>query len=601
MPERETKLPYDPQALRQQAEQTAAARAAAARAAADDELPPPEELPRLVHELQVHQIELEMQNAALREAQTELETSRDRYADLFDFAPVGYVTVDEAGAVCAINLTACTMLGVERGRVLGRRLAAHVHAAAKDRFVEYLRACRDAEQGEELTSEFVLAETPEGELTVLVRAAIATDPHTRRREFRLALIDVSTHKRVGELRALNETLERRVAERTAAVQLLCDIAVTANRAQSLEEALEFCLRRVAEHTGWQFGCVWLPAQDAPDLLVAAYTHCPAGDQRRGAFREWTLQRPLRRGECLPGRVYMTSGADWVTDLSSGLQPERAERARQLGLAAAAAFPVMAESRTVGVLEFFSETPIEPDTKTLRWMTGVGMQLGRVAERKAFQDRLLTLSEDEHRRIGQELHDDVGQELTGLALQLETLEEMLPEPAGPLRQLAAKIGEAIARIRRKLRNLSRGLVPMEIDAPALETALENLALQMSEGTRAACVYGSRGRARVADRRTATQLYRIAQEAVCNAVKHSRATNVEIELTADGADAVLEVRDDGQGMPAAGEPVAGMGLHIMRCRAGMIGGTLTIDSPPSGGTRVHCRVPIACEKRGYGSSE
>ncbi len=595
MLERQPDLTYDPQALRQQAEQTAAARAAAARAAADDELPPPEELPRLVHELQVHQIELEMQNAALREAQAELETSRDRYADLFDFAPVGYVTVDEAGAVCAINLTACTMLGVERGWVLGRRLAAHVHAAAKDRFVEYLRACRDAEGGEELTGEFGLAETPEGELSVLVRTAIAADPHTRRREFRMALIDISAHKRVGELRALNETLERRVAERTAAVQLLCDIASAANRAQTVEEALEFCLRRVAEHTGWQFGCAWLPAKDDPDLLVPAYTHGPAGDQRRGAFREWTLQSSLRRGECLPGRVYLTAGADWVTDLSRGLQPERAERARQLGLTAVVAFPILAESHAMGVLEFFSEMQIGPNSVTSDLLAGVGTQLGRVIERKTLQDRLLTLSEDEHRSIGQELHDDVGQELTGLALQVETLEEMLPEPQGRVGQLAAKIGEAIARIRRKLRNLSRGLVPMEIDAPALETALEGLALQMNEETRAACTYSSRGRARVADRRTATQLYRIAQEAVCNAVKHSRAKNVEIELAVDGAAAVLEVRDDGRGLPAADEPTTGMGLHIMRHRAGLIGGTLTVEPAPDGGTRVRCRVPSDREKR------
>ncbi|MDZ7619902.1 MAG: ATP-binding protein [Patescibacteria group bacterium] len=577
-------LAYDPKTLRRQAEQAAATRTSAG------ELPPAEELPRVVHELQVHQIELEMQNAAMREAQAELEVSRDRYADLFDFAPVGYVTVDEAGAVREINLTACTILGVERGRVLGRRLASHVHAAAKDRFVEYLRACRDAEPGEELTGEFVLAETSEGELSVLVRTGIAANPHTDRREFRLILIDITAHKRVGELRALNETLEQRVAERTAALQLLCDIAVKANRAHSVEEALEFCLRRVAEHTGWQFGHVWLPADDDPDLLVPAYARYPADQRHLGALHEWTLQSPLRRGECLPGLVYATADPHWVADLADGLQPARAERARQLGLTAAVAFPILAESHAAGVLEFFAKQAISPDSEMADLFVGIGTQLGRVLERKAFQDRLLTLSEDEHRRIGQELHDDVGQELTGLALQFETLAEVLLEPEGRVDELVAKIGTIIARIRGKTRNLSRGLVPMEVDAPALATALETLALQVNECRNATCTFSSRGKVRLADGRAATQLYRIAQEAVSNAVKHAQAEHVDIELDSDRAATVLEIRDDGCGLPPKIERSPGRGLDIMRYRAELIRGTLTVESAPSGGTCVRCQVPL-----------
>ncbi len=584
MPEQEPSLPYDPQALRKQAEE------AAAEQFVDDEFPSPDRTPQFLHELRVHQIELQMQNRALREAQAELEISRDRYADLFDFAPVGYITVDEVGAVCEINLTACTMLGVQRGRVLGKRLAAYVPAEVKDRFLEYLRACRRAEPDEELIGEFLLGDAPEGEVSVLVRTGIASEPDTTGRKYRLVLTDISPQKRAeNALRALNETLERRVAERAAAVQLLCDVAVTANHASSVREALAFCLQRVGEHAGWLCGQAWLPADDDLDLLVPVCAWHPPDRLELSGFHEGTLRSPLRRGEGLPGRAYATAEPHWVSDLARGLQPARAQRARELGLTAAAAFPIMAESHSAGVLEFFAERPLPPDAEMADLVFAVGTQLGRVIERKRLQDRLLSLADDEHRRIGQELHDDVGQELTGLALYVETLTELLTDSKRDVSELAGKIGAVIARIRRKTRNLSRGLVPMEIDAPALETALEGLALQISEVTPTACTYRSRGRTRVAARRTATQLYRIAQEAVSNATKHSRAKNVEIELAVDGAGAVLEIRDDGQGLPAEHGPPPGVGLQIMRYRAELIGGTLTVESPTSGGTRVRCRVP------------
>ncbi len=584
MPENIPNPPYDPDALRRRAEEAATRRFAGA------DPPSPNHLPHLVHELRVHQIELQMQNRALRDAQAELETSRDRYADLFDFAPVGYVTVDEAGSIEEINLTACEMLGVERDRALGQRLARYIQPAAKDRFKEFLRTCRRQEPGEESTAEFTLGNVPEAGLPVLVRSGVGADPHTDRRQYRLTLTDIRAQKQAeDDLRSLNATLEQRVAERTGAMQLLRDVASKANRAQTLEEALEYCLRRVAEHTGWRFGHAWLPADTDAELLVPAYARYAAGEQGLGAFREWTLQRPLRRGECLPGLVYASAEAHWITDVAGGLEPARAERAKQLGLVGAAAFPVMAENRVAGVLEFFAETPIEPEPDVLELMTGVGAQLGRVIERKAFEDRLLTLSEDEQRRIGQELHDDVGQELTGLALHVETLEETLPEPAGPLRQRAEKISAAIARIRRKIRNLSRGLVPMEIDAPALETALEGLSLQATEDTKIQCAVHTAGEARVADRRTATQLYRIAQEAVCNAMQHSQAGHVTIELRSDPSATVLEICDDGRGLPEAPDSTGGRGLQIMRHRAGLLGGALTVESSPAGGTRVQCYVP------------
>jgi len=297
-----------------------------------------------------------------------------------------------------------------------------------------------------------------------------------------------------------ETLAQQVHERTSALEMLRDVASMANRAQDVEEALEYCLRRVAEHNGWNFGHAFLPAADDPGLLLPAYAWYTVGAERFRAFRDLTLRTPLRRGQGLPGAVSESGKPQWSTEIRAELSARRVELAEDLGLDTAAAFPVMVGNRVVGVLEFFSEKIIEPGAEMLESMASVGMQLGRVIERKAFQDRLLTLAEDEQRRIGQELHDDVGQELTGLALKAETLAEMFGEDEGAAGSLAREIVVSIDRTRKKTRALSRGLVPMEVDAPGLEAALEGLALRIGEGKLASCTFRCHGQGRVADRRT-----------------------------------------------------------------------------------------------------
>jgi signal transduction histidine kinase len=270
-----------------------------------------------------------------------------------------------------------------------------------------------------------------------------------------------------------------------------------------------------------------------------------------------------------------------------LSARRIEVAVDLGLATAAAFPVMAEDRVVGVLEFFSGKTVAPRAEMLESMAAVGLQLGRVIERKAFQDHLLTVADEQHRRIGQELHDDVGQEMTGLALLAETLAEMIAAGDTPAGRLAERIRLAAARTQRKTQALSRGLVPMDIEAPGLEGALDGLARQTGDVKGVACRFRHQGDARVADSQTATQLYRIAQEAVANAVRHSGAEFVQIALICDERGSVLEIQDDGRGLPPEGQ-TPGMGLQIMRYRAKLVGGTLTIESLSTGGTCVTCRV-------------
>jgi two-component system, LuxR family, sensor kinase FixL len=233
--------------------------------------------------------------------------------------------------------------------------------------------------------------------------------------------------------------------------------------------------------------------------------------------------------------------------------------------------------------------VQVDTELLESMASVGMQLGRVIERKAFQDRLLTLSEEEHRRIGQELHDDVGQELAGLALKVETLKDILAAEETPAADLARDLVVVVDRICAKTLALSRGMIPKEIDAPGLEAALDGLARQVDAAGTVSCRFQRTGDRRVRDSQTATQLFRIAQEAVANALRHAEAERMEIALSCDENATVLTIDDDGVGIGHAHPGGAGMGLSIMRYRAGLIGARLSFVASRGGGTRVTCRIP------------
>jgi two-component system CheB/CheR fusion protein len=213
----------------------------------------------------------------------------------------------------------------------------------------------------------------------------------------------------------------------------------------------------------------------------------------------------------------------------------------------------------------------------------------ISERKQLREQLLTIAEEQQRRIGQDLHDDVGQELTGVSLMAEALAEALQDAASPEASLAAKVHGGLERIQRRVRALTRGLVPVQVDAQGLMAALHELAASIQALHGMECTFECDAPVPIEDNRVATQLYRITQEAVANALKHGHAAQVHIALQEHDGIITLEVRDAGVGLPGdPGDPPGGLGLSIMRYRAESIGGALEIGPAEGGGTRVACII-------------
>ena len=212
----------------------------------------------------------------------------------------------------------------------------------------------------------------------------------------------------------------------------------------------------------------------------------------------------------------------------------------------------------------------------------------ISERRAFEEKLLSIAEEEQRRIGQDLHDDIGQELTGLALKAETLAEMLGEDhtLGPGLALATGIVTALDRTRGKVRLLARGMVPVEIDSKGLTLALKELTSRLGEANKVACVFECSVPSGVADGRVATHLYHIAQEAITNAIKHGQARKIRVSLQTRRNGTRLEIKDDGKGFQQRQGQGAGTGMQIMAYRASLIRGELTVRPVKPRGTAVTC---------------
>jgi signal transduction histidine kinase len=213
-----------------------------------------------------------------------------------------------------------------------------------------------------------------------------------------------------------------------------------------------------------------------------------------------------------------------------------------------------------------------------------------AERARLEQQILEISERERRRIGQDLHDGLGQHLAGLELMVDSLEQKLAAQGRPEAARAADIARHVREAIRQSRALARGLSPVELDANGLMCALQELAANISALFRVRCRFHCPIPVPVADNTAATHLFRIVQEAVSNAVKHGRATGIDITLAAARPGLRLEIADNGTGLPPEETRGQGMGLRIMRYRVATLGGNVTVAPGPEGGTVVACTAPL-----------
>lgn len=213
----------------------------------------------------------------------------------------------------------------------------------------------------------------------------------------------------------------------------------------------------------------------------------------------------------------------------------------------------------------------------------------VTEQHRLERQILEISDREQARIGQDLHDGLCQKLVSAAFDSNSLEQQLSAARSPAaaqsRRIAATLDDAIT----EARLVSRGLFPVQLEANGLAAALQQLADSVASHSGLSCRFQCLQPVSVRDNAVATHLYRIAQEAVTNAIKHGRPGRITVHLKTTEARIDLKITDDGIGLGVPVKTSAGLGLHTMNYRARTIGGVLTIGPAPGHGVEISCSVP------------
>lgn len=564
-------------------------------------------------------VERELREAAMRR-ERRLSEERLKQEHRFreaieDSIPAGIATVDLAGRQTHVNPAFCAMVGWTEAELVG----------ARPPFVYW-----PPDQAEVISAALgrVASEQP--------GPAPALELRFRRRngERLEVLLQVtplrdSSGQITGWVSAASDITERKRAEtRLAAEHAITRILA---RSHSLEEAGPEIVRMLLEGLEADVGALWVvePHQRQSLRPGCLATRTPSAPLL--AFTEENRPLSFAPGASLPGRVWLERHAIWTTDLSRDTGFERRNLAACAGLQSAAAFPIQNADGFFGVLEFLTLRRLEADLVLLNMMNAIGTEIGQfirrrnaeealrkahdelelrvqqrtadleaanvklqaaIMERERLEHELLEITEKERRRIGLDLHDDLGQKLSGIALMTKGLELKLAKSGAQEAQDAARIHALVRQTMNHASDLAHDLATLDLKENDLSAALDGLAAHARELFEISCRFKTQGSMPPLHLDIVTQLYKIAQEAVTNAIKHGRTKRVTLSLAGQPDQVVLSVQNNGVPFPdLRSHSNTGMGLRIMRYRANLIGASLNIKGTGNHGTLLTCSVPLS----------
>jgi PAS domain S-box-containing protein len=560
----------------------------------------PEDLRRVLQDLHTHQIELEMQNEELRRTQLELEASHARYFDLYDQAPVGYVALGENGLILKANLTAATLLGVDRGSLVHQPLTRHIFPADQDIYYKHRKAL--FETGTPQVSELRLKKKDGSLFWGRINSTLNVSPEGSA-VCRAVVTDITSRKQAQEaLNKVNEELEQRIEERTVELNRVnrallmlnaCDEALM--RAKNEPDLLNEICRVIVKNGGALIAWIGFAENDAAKS-VRPVTHV-GGDAEYLKMGQVTwADTPRGRGPT--GTAIRTAMVDQCRNIAENARFALwKEAAIQRGYGSVIALPLLWKDQCLGALTIYSPLVegFNPEEVQLLERLVDDIAFGLVALRaqaghRHLQNELLRISEREKQIIAQELHDGLCQNLAGIAMMSLTLHESLARRNDPDAKYASKICELLNTSVNEARNLSHGLHPVGPDGEGLMNALSQLAGTVRNLFHIDCTFDCPRRVSLENETVSTHLFRITQECINNARKHGEADRVIIGLHRTEEGLTLTIEDNGVGMPKRLPKKRGMGLEIMNHRASEIGASLTWSRAKGNvGTVVKCTVP------------
>ena len=515
---------------------------------------------RLLHELQVHEIELELQNEQLRQAQAETEAALERFADFHDFSPAGFFTLGQDGTVMQVNLSGARLLGLERSRLIGRRFGAFIFAAGRSAFDEFLRGTFAGDTGRSCELELVVHAQPPR--IVQVSATLSPD----QRERRTVAVDVTAQEQVVQALRLSERRLRDVADVSADWVWEVDLTGRYTYASAnVRGLLGYAPDEIIGRTAFDL----MPDNEAVRVQAEFAAYFRRGEVFRdlenivldslgGRHDTLTSGTPVRDGA---GQIIGYRGVN--RDITRRRRAEEALKASEQRLRE------MADSLESKVAE-------------------------RTAQLRTLSAQLTLTEERERRMLAQDLHDNLGQLLAAIKIKLTSL------PGNPLAPSIREVVELVEQADRAARNVGQALSPPILQRLDLASALEWLGEEIER------VYGLRVHVDLGEchkhlaEEIQAVLYRSARELLINVARHAAVRDASLICLCDDDRLVIAASDAGCGFEPADHFGAWSGHHSFGLRSiheriVNLGGEVDIDSSPGNGTTVTLSVPFFVAQR------
>lgn len=515
-----------------------------------------------------------------------------KYVNLFDFAPIGYLIIDEAEIIREVNFAAAVMFNHSRGVLIGRRIIDFIHRDDHDGFYINKRKLQKKES-ESITFELKMLTTDHAFFNARLQMQSLGHQSGHGGQFTLALTDVSEATQLSSSLALAQTC----------LELAC-------RAETMKSLLEEFVKVVKAYL--QCDAVGIRIRDGDgNIPYQAYDGFSqafiASESPLSLHADQCLCITVIKGRADPGHLYFTpKGSFYIngtTRFLSTVPKEELGPTRNIcnahGYESVALIPIVIDHTIKGLIHVADHRESHFALRVVENLEAVASRLGLALQRLHLQEQLrrsvetlndlsshlLTIQEDEQRRIAMELHDGCGQDLNVLKLRLKNLQTRLPTDRTDLIDACGGLLADTDKIINDIRDITHGLKPAVLDALGLAVAVKQMIREFSTYTKIQVEAHIDLLDRIKETTAQTCLYRIFQEALTNIHKHAQATWVLMQVSRQGENIQIKIKDNGIGFDVqktTGSGRKGLGLQALALRCRMIGADFSIKSEAGRGT-------------------
>lgn len=509
----------------------------------------------LIYELEVHQVELEIQNEELRKSQLDLADARDRYVELYEFSPVAYLILDETGKICKANLKAEEILSTPRRFIIDSGLAQYIDPSSQDDFYfhrKFLFTSFDKQ-----VSELCLHGYGNGKKIVRIESTAIISHTDKCKHSHTVLVDITKEKAAeNALKTMNIELEQEVKRRTAEItknrDFLYTILNTATDAIITIDELGI-IENTNPATEVMFGF-------SNKELVA------------GNISMLIPEANSSHHDNYIANYFKTDKASKLKNTEKAVSPLELTAKRKNG----SRFPISLS------INRMNETPCF--TCIIR----------DASERISLEKEVLRGIEDERHRISRDLHDSIGQNIVGVSMKALSIANQLKKDGDKKSLVFGEFSENLDIISKHIRLIVSDLALFDLDNHEIADLVHLIVKTYKGACKTTIVVNIPEKVKISDVVVATQLLRITQEGLNNALKHAKATKITISLIQNDQQTVLSIVDDGKGMNPSSIPNfhtsvdIGYGFGNMRYRAHVIGADLEVISDKGKGTGIYCTI-------------